>query len=101
MNKIITAILFVILNNFCFAQAGYFSYKTITQDQNLRFPVFKRSTNDLATEKINQHLQLSELELLNGHQKKSIFETVSARQESLYGGKTDLNFEIINSSHCR
>ena len=80
-------------------QKNYFSTKTITtSDKNFSFPVFYNGKNPLAAEKINQFLQLSELELLNGHEKTTPFEIVANNTDGLYGGKTDISFELINNS---
>jgi len=81
-------------------QKGYFNYKTITyNDKILSFPIFNNSKKSLVIEKINQFLQLSELELLIGHEKTSAFEIVSHNSDGLYGGKTDISFELINNSN--
>ena len=81
-------------------QKKYFNYETITDNsKNLSFPVFNSSKKSLALEKINQHLQLSELELLVGHEKENIFEIVTNNASALYGPKATISFEIINNSN--
>jgi hypothetical protein len=75
-------------------QKNYFSTKTITtSDKSFSFPVFYNEKNLLAAEKINQLLQLSELELLAGHEKENIFEIVTNNPSALYGPKATISLK--------
>jgi len=75
--------------NTAFAQQPYFSYETKTRGESLSFPVFSRSGNTPATNKINRFLQLSELQILQGYEKVDIFEMI-AGEDSNYDISCDI-----------
>lgn len=111
----------VIFCSLAYGQIDYFSYKTYTlqpdiyqreysegkaftvnhgKSGNIDFslPIFSHSSNKYAANKINKMLQISELEILKGFERKSIFEKVSYDGGGIYGGKTDINFEIFSNT---
>lgn len=104
MNFLFKAFLisFVIVSANAMGQSYGFKIKPLeyTKDSgNLHFPVFYRKPADTrTTEKINQYLQLSELELLNGLQTKTIFEKVKIDDGSLYGRKWDMTYSIYSNN---
>jgi len=79
-------------------QAGYFEHISLTKGKEFTFPVFSKTTDTFTAGNINQLLQLSELELLDGYQKKNIFETISVDNGGIYGGKTDISYDILTNS---
>jgi len=99
MRKIILLLVFILLTSYkAISQSPYFRIKTITHNQ-LHFPVITDAgTNRSVVEKINQNLQLSELELLNGFQTKNIFEKASYNDGTIYGGKTDMTDSIYTNN---
>lgn len=84
-------------------QSPYFHIEIIRYDadgKELRFPIISNSTaNRLTVEKINQNLQLSELELLNGFQANTIFEKIMINDSTIYGGKTDMTDSIYTNNN--
>jgi len=80
-----------LLCSLCYAQQDSLSYKIISEG-DFNFPVFS-GKDSLAVQKINQLLQLSELELLKGHEKKSIFEAVAYNNTDMMG-RTDIKEDI-------
>lgn len=116
--------LLVIKIMFCslaFGQTDYFSHKIYTLQPDIyqreysegkaftinhgksgtidfSFPIFSNPSNKYAVNKINQMLQISELGILKGFETKSIFERVSYDGGGIYGGKTDINFEIFSNN---
>lgn len=78
-------------------QISYFQYNTISHN-NFSFPVFNRSGDSATLIKINQLLQLSELDLLYGYQKNNIFESVSVDPGTIYGGKVRMSYQIFSNT---
>lgn len=79
------------------AQQPFFRCDTVRWGE-FSFPVFKRTSSSAAI-KVNEHLQLAELQMLQGHEKDHLFEAVipDGRTESLWG-KTGMSFEILANS---
>ncbi len=86
------------LFNFVYGQSNYFSVKTVTNGREFAFPIFSRATDTTTTKNINELLQLSELELLDGYQIKNIFEKVSFDNGTIYGGKVEISCNIISNN---
>ncbi|MCL1867477.1 MAG: hypothetical protein FWF72_00790, partial [Paludibacter sp.] len=98
--KLILSSIILIIVNSAFAQSKYFHIKNITNGNELSFLVLSNKKDSLAAEKINQMLQLSELELLNGYQKKNIFEKIGVKfdGETLSNGKVNISYSIISNN---
>ncbi|MDJ1467959.1 hypothetical protein [Xanthocytophaga flava] len=64
----------------------------------MSFPVFTDSTNSLAVQKINQMLQIVELELVKSAKQRNIFEQASFDDGTIYGGKVILTPTIYQNS---
>ena len=96
--KICSMFLVALLScSLCYGQSNYFKFGTVKfQDQSkaFTFPIFKHLSNNYSTEKINQLLQISELELLEGFEERNIFEKVSIDDGRIYGGKVDIDFRV-------
>lgn len=91
-------ILCFFLNLSLFGQKGYFTIHDITDEERyMSFPVLSGGSI-YAVNKINNHLQLSELEIINGKKYKSIFDRVTRDQLGLYGRKTALSYEVLSNS---
>ncbi len=99
--KIHFFLLFFILCPPAFAQKGYFAYKKITNgdDKDLSFPIFKSKRDTLTVEKINQLLQLSELQCIQNKRQKSIFSKIEVNDGGLYGAKTDISFKVKTNNN--
>jgi hypothetical protein len=82
-----------------YGQSNHFSFDTITKGDKFSFPIFSSSSDSLISEKINQFLQLSELNLLKGFENKDIFEVITLNDGSVYGGKTAISFEVNNDDN--
>jgi hypothetical protein len=120
--KILTVIIVALV--FCsisYGQAKYFAFKNYKiqpdlyrrdysegkaftvnhgkpENDDFSFPIFSNPSNKYAASKINQMLQISELEILKGFETKSIFERVSYDGGGIYGGRTDINFKVHNNN---
>lgn len=81
------------------AQQRHFSYRTISRGKDFNLPIFSDSANHAVAKRINQSLQIGELELLKGHETKHIFEKVSIDRGTIYGGKVDLSFTISTNNN--
>lgn len=84
----------------CIATGQSIKYKIdSTADGSLKFPVFLSGSKKPAVEKINQFLQLSELELIKGKINKNIFKKVSINNGSLYGAKVRISFDVKSNNN--
>jgi len=90
-------IIFILSCSYCFGQKNYLPYKMISEGKNsdFRFPIFSDSTDTLTAKKINQLLQLSELQILKGHEKKNIFEVVGPSEGSLIDGMVEITGKVF------
>lgn len=85
----------LILLHFCvIGQSNFFKIKNISKDDSFSFPLFS-GENNYVLNKINIHLQLSELDLLVGAEKKDIFEIVSFDYGTIYGGKKSMVYDVL------
>lgn len=96
--KFFSALLTMLLTYYASGQTKYFTCKSLTSGKEFSFPVFSLAADSFTTRNINQLLQLSELELLDGYQKKNIFEKISVDNGTIYGGKTNISFDILTNS---
>ena len=74
--KISIFIFSIIFISFGYGQESYFAVQEIKKGESLSFPVFSNPKDSLSAEKINQFLQISELQTLKGKEKKHIFENI-------------------------
>lgn len=99
---LITPLLCTIAPKSAIAQNHYFTVKPVKYEgfaRELHLPVFySDSAHALPTAKINQLLQLSELEMLKGYQTKTIFERVNYDNGTIYGGKTDMAYTVYTNN---
>lgn len=79
------------------AQTHFSTIENVSKEEFV-FPIIALP-NKQAQEKINIHLQLSELDLIKGYEKKNIFERVSFNNGTIYGGKVFISYEILNNSN--
>jgi hypothetical protein len=98
LKSLLSVIFFSSMISLTNGQKNYFTYKTATYDQAFSFPLFLNPADSFSTEKINQHLQISELEILKGFETKNIFEKISAGNGTIYGAKVGINFNIHNNT---
>jgi hypothetical protein len=82
-----------------YGQSNYFSFDTITKEDVFSFPILSDRSDSIISEKINQFLQLSELNILKGFENKDIFEVITLDDGSVYGGKTAISFGINNNDY--
>jgi hypothetical protein len=68
------------------------------ETDDFSFPIFSNPSNKYAATKINQMLQISELEILKGFETESIFERVSYDGGGIYGGKVGISFKVQNNN---
>ncbi|RYG00459.1 MAG: hypothetical protein EOO02_14850 [Chitinophagaceae bacterium] len=90
-------ILTLILCSLAHAQSNYFQVKKV-KTKELNFPIFSGSVNVTVTKNINELLQLSELQLLEGHQQNNIFENVSVDRGTIYGGKVNIDYTVLSNN---
>ena len=81
-----------------YGQNDFFSIQEIKKGEDFSFPILKTTSDNEATNKINQFLQISELEMLKGYEDSNIFEHVSENDGTIYGGKTSLNYSIESNN---
>jgi hypothetical protein len=101
MKKIALLFILFAFSSLCYAQQNYFQYKLEKFDDEANkfsFPIFSNSSNRFATAKVNQMLQIAELELLKGFETKNIFEQVSIDDGRIYGGKVDIDFKVFDNN---
>jgi len=121
MKKFAVIILILLFCSFNYGQRGYFAYKTYkiqpdiyhrayeegtaytykadeTGRTDFSFPIFSKPSNSYTTEKINQALQISELEILKGFETKSIFERISSDGGGIYGAKVSISFKVYDNN---
>lgn len=80
-----------------FGQTEYFKIENVSKDSDFAFPIIY-SDDSLITLKINTHLQLAELELLKGYERKNIFEKVSVNDGRIYGGRVSILYQILQNT---
>lgn len=95
--KLILTFLVLTFANIVNGQTNYFEFKT-AKNNEFSFPIFYRAADTTTTRNINQLLQLSELELLDGYQKNNIFEKVSIDNGTIYGGKVEISFTMLSNN---
>ena len=121
MKNILTTAIILIFCSFVHAKNDYFSLKTYkvrpdiyerayeegnaytynsgeAEPDQFSFPIFSNRTNKYAAQKINQTMQLSELEILKGFETKSIFERVSYDGGGIYGNKVSIKFDVFDNT---
>jgi hypothetical protein len=97
MKSFTTLLIILALCSFGYGRVDYLHYKTINlkdKSDKFSFPVFTNSSNNYTTEKINQLLQISELEILKGFETANIFEVVKIDDGRIYGGKVGIAFQV-------
>ena len=98
MKKVIVIIVLIIVSSATFSQSRHFGYKTIkNKDNNFSFPIFDQLSDSSITNKINQHLQLSELEIIVPKASGNFYENISQNKGGLYGGKVDISFQLLRN----
>ena len=80
-----------------FGQTEYFKIENVSKDSDFAFPIIY-SDDSLITLKINTHLQLAELELLKGYERRNIFEKVSINDGRIYGGRVSILYQILQNT---
>ena len=93
MRRHLTIIL-TILWTTTFGQSNFLKIEKISEGEEFHFPII-RCTDKLVEEKINVHLQLGELDLIKGKEKKSIFEVTTFNNGTIYGGKVSIDYEVL------
>lgn len=93
MRRHLTIIL-TILWTTVFGQSNYLKIEKVSDGEEFHFPII-HCTDKLVEEKINVHLQLGELDLIKGNEKKSIFEVTSINNGTIYGGKVSIDYKIL------
>src|SRR5687767_11733856 len=79
---------------------GYFGIETVRRGTDFSFPIIKHTAAKRVEPRINQLLQLSELQRLARRSAKNIFDQTSVDDGSMYGGKTGMN-PTIHSNNRR
>lgn len=93
MRRHLTIIL-TILWTTTFGQSNFLKIEKISEGEEFHFPIIQ-CTDKLVEEKINVHLQLGELDLIKGKEKKSIFEVTTFNNGTIYGGKVSIDYEVL------
>jgi hypothetical protein len=82
-----------------YSQRGYFSVKKIKNNSGFSFPIFSFGNAFSVSKKINQLLQISELEVLKKSPDQNIFKKISTNNNGLYGGKVSISYAIQTNSN--
>jgi hypothetical protein len=77
-----------------YSQNSYFSVKKIKSNDDFSFPIFSDRNAFSVSKKINQLLQISELEILREFPDQNIFKKISTNKDGLYGGKVSISYAI-------
>src|SRR5215467_9303796 len=96
--KLFLFLLSLIFTNFSSGQPNYFTHSSCTKGEEFSFPIFSNPGDSSTTKTINQYLQLSELELMDGYQSKNLFEVVNKDNGGLYGGKQTISYKIFTNT---
>lgn len=75
-------------------QDNFLKIENYSDGEEFHFPIIQ-STDKIVEEKINVHLQLGELQLIKGKEKKSIFEVSSIDNGTIYGGKVSIVYSVL------
>lgn len=79
-------------------QKKNFEIVSLEMENNFSFPVFSKSNDTLLGNKINHLLQLTELELLHGYEKKNPFERVAINLINPIPGKEMIQYSIYQNN---
>ena len=86
----------ITLSSFVNGQQRFFRIENIKGGNEFSFPVLYSQTADSqAAAIINQHIQLSELELLKKHSSDDIFEKIAQDNGTIYGGKVSISYDVF------
>lgn len=88
----LSVVLFSFLPGNC--QKKGFEIVSLEMENNFSFPVFKKGNDTLTSNKINHLLQLTELELLHGYEKKNPFERVAINLINPIPGKEMIQYSM-------
>lgn len=81
-----------------YPQNRYFSVKRIKSNNDFSFPFFSSRNTFSVSKKINQLLQISELEILRTSPDKNIFKKITADNSGIYGAKVAISYAIQTNS---
>lgn len=98
MKTLLSTIFAIFLSLSIYGQTNYFEYKSV-KSEDCEFPIFSSSVDSLTANKINQTLQLLQLNLLEGFQTKTIFEEIRLTEfEPKIIGSRTMEFEILENN---
>ncbi len=97
-NRLVFTFLLMFCSGAVIAQNSYFAVKGEKLGTTFSFPVFASTIAPAACLKINQFLQLSELQLLKGNEKEEVFENIIMDSSSMYSKKVQLSYLIITNT---
>jgi hypothetical protein len=80
------------------ARPGYFNIAKIRKEKYFSFPILTGRGNLRSQKKINQFLQLSELRSLSDKEYKHVFDAAATDDGSIYGGITDMSYQVYQNS---
>lgn len=99
-NLFLSTLFFFLSTLILFAQQSPILYEIIQKDTNYVFPVFVNKKNPEVAEKINQTIQIAELELLKGFEKENIFERVSNPENwTLFGRRVLIESSVMENNN--
>ena len=84
-------------------KSGFFDIRTTAHEVGMHedgmvFPLFSLDSDPDVALKINRHLQLSELHLLEGYQNEHLFERVAEDHGTIYGGKVNMQSYVLTNT---
>jgi hypothetical protein len=82
-----------------YAQNSYFSIKKVKSNNDFSFPIVSDLNGSSVSMKINQLLQISELEVLRKSSGQNIFKKTSTNNYGLYGNKVAISYAIQTNSN--
>ena len=96
----LSILVFITFISLGYGQENYFAVDEIKKGEYLSFPIFSNPKDSLSAEKINQFLQISELQILKGKEKKDIFENLCKHIEPFIeeNGNASIDFSIIDNN---
>jgi len=98
LKRLASFLIIVVVVTSTFGQSTYFTFRTVHNGKDFRFPILDLRRNKRVETKVSQFLQLSELRALTNRKTKNIFEQVMIDDGSIYGRKVSLSFEVFTNS---
>ncbi len=82
----------------CSYSTEFLTYRKIVEQNEMEFPLFDNPENLKSIDKINRLLQIAELSLIIGHEKRTVFERTRILDNGIFDGKVTMVLKILENS---